>query len=56
LKNPCVSSYPSDTQACNVSRDTTKKEIISIEGKDKTDLAYMEKPSELEKRNRQNLS
>lgn len=27
-----VSSYPSNTQACNVSKETTKREIINIEG------------------------
>lgn len=26
----CVSSYPSDTLACNISRDTTLREIIAI--------------------------
>lgn len=35
LKTPCVSSYPSDTMAANVSKDTTVKELISIDGVDK---------------------
>ncbi len=30
-----VASYPSDTKVCNVSKETTKREIISIEGIDK---------------------
>ena len=33
-----VSGYPSDGQAANVSRDTTKKEILDIEGFDKDDI------------------
>lgn len=33
-----VSGYPSDGQAANVSRDTTKKEILGIEGYDKDDI------------------
>ena len=33
-----VSGYPSDGQAANVSRDTTKKEILGIEGFDKDDI------------------
>nr|DAX15711.1 MAG TPA: DNA POLYMERASE [Caudoviricetes sp.] len=28
----CVSSYPSDTLAANVSKDTTAREILSVEG------------------------
>ena len=31
----CVSSYPSDTMAANVSKDTTVKELINIDGVDK---------------------
>lgn len=32
LKILCVSSYPSDTVVANVSKDTTIKEIMNIEG------------------------
>ena len=35
-----VSSYPSDGVACNISKQTTKKEIVSIEGKRKNDFMY----------------
>jgi len=30
-----VSGYPSDTQAANVSKDTTTRELLSVEGIDK---------------------
>lgn len=30
-----VSGYPSDGQASNVSKDTTTKELLEVEGKDK---------------------
>lgn len=30
----CVSSYPSDIMAANVSKDTTARELLSIEGVD----------------------
>jgi len=35
-----VSSYPSDGVACNISKQTTKKEIVSIKGKRKEDFMY----------------
>jgi len=35
LNTSCVSSYPSDTMAANVSKDTTVKELVSIDGIDK---------------------
>jgi hypothetical protein len=34
----CVSSYPSDTVAANVSRETTRREVISIGDIPKTDF------------------
>ena len=35
LKILCVASYPSDTIVGNVSKDTTVKQLMSIEGIDK---------------------
>jgi len=33
-----VSGYPSDGEAANVSKETTKKELLSVEGVEKEDF------------------
>jgi len=38
VKTTAVSSYPSDGVACNISKQTTMKEIVSIENKTKEEF------------------
>lgn len=35
-----ISAYPSAGVACNISKQTTKKELISVEGMSKDDFLY----------------
>ena len=35
-----ISAYPSAGVACNISKQTTKKELVSIEGMTKDDFLY----------------